>query len=162
MISCTGGPSSLFSFSLQVALSSSLSTLQIKRACVCLQDDTHRKHTLTQTHTELPCRPNVRGGADEITVIQAIGPFIKRQAASIHLIAPGVWKRCHSSVDISSMRRLQAINVCFYKICLYYTVLISVTVDTNPPLFSLSPSSDTSDPRVLAFFCVVGAKRNGN
>ncbi|TKS87005.1 Syntaxin-binding protein 5 [Collichthys lucidus] len=28
------------------------------------------------------------GGADGITVIQAIGPFIKRQAVSIHLIAP--------------------------------------------------------------------------
>lgn len=30
----------------------------------------------------------MQGGADGITVIQAIGPFIKRQAVSIHLIAP--------------------------------------------------------------------------
>lgn len=30
----------------------------------------------------------MQGGADGITVIQAIGPLIKRQAISIHLIAP--------------------------------------------------------------------------
>lgn len=119
LISCTGGPSALFRFSSRVAPSSSLSTLQIKRA-LCLHgrlpENTHRFHVVLMRDSE----------ADGITVIQAIGPFIKRQAVLIHLIAPGVWKRCHSSVDISSMRCLQAINVCFYKICLYYSVLISV------------------------------------
>ena len=98
------------------------------REC-CVYRATPREHTL------LPCCLNVQGGADGITVIQAIGPFIKRQAVLIHLIAPGVWNHCHSSVDISSMRCLQAINVCFYKMCLYYSVLISVLLKTDPCSF---------------------------
>lgn len=57
----------------------------------------------------LMCKVELMGSL----VFQAIGPFVKRQAASIHLIGPRVWKPFLCSVDISSMRCLQAINVCF-------------------------------------------------
>lgn len=131
-VSCSGDPSALFRSPLEVAPSSSLST-RLREHCVY--------RAAPKEHTLLPCCPNVHGGADGITVIQAIGPFIKRQAVSIHLIAPGVWKCCHSSVDISSMRCLQAINVYFYKICLYYSVLISVLSETLPHCFLIHLAS---------------------
>lgn len=42
----------------------------------------------------LPWGPDARGGADGITVAQAIGPFIKRQAAWVAPppVAPGLRK----------------------------------------------------------------------
>lgn len=105
LISCMGGLPALFTFSVNAPpfLFFSLSRL---RECYVWRA-TPREHTL------LVCCPNVQGGADWIAVFQAIGPFIKRQAVSIYLIAPRVWKGFPCSVDISSMRCLQAINVCF-------------------------------------------------
>lgn len=108
-MSCKGGPSALFRFSLDAPLYP-LSRLRER----CVYRATPEEHTRRPArahthhfHVVLMCEVELMG----LLSFRQQAHLSKDRPLSIHLIAPGVWKHRHSSVDISSMRCLQAINV---------------------------------------------------